>query len=86
MADPLLPLSLAHFGDGINDSYLSGMNMTELHQLLSLMLRSRYYPASIIVCHSQPSAWTPANGTTLCPTNTGLYHVGRVSFHTCLMM
>lgn len=78
-------VSAAQHGDGINGDYARGLPKAEM-QLLQLVMRRRpRQGSSVVVCHSEPGAWTVLDGaryhTAPCPGGPGM-SVGRTMFES----
>lgn len=78
-------VSGAQHGDGINGDYARGLPPAEM-QLLQLVMRRRPRQGSaVIVCHSEPGAWSVLDGaryhTSPCPGGPGM-SVGRTMFES----
>lgn len=78
-------VSGAQHGDGINGDYARGLPKAEM-QLLQLVMRRRpRQGSSVVVCHSEPGAWTVLDGaryhTSPCPGGPGM-SVGRTMFES----
>ena len=78
-----------HHGDMVDAAYYRGLSK-EYYDMLNQMMMRRYPPArdSVVVCHSEPGAWSPARyETSRCPPEgytrrDALRVVGRTMFET----
>ena len=78
-----------HHGDAVDVAYYRGLPK-EYYDMLNRMMMTRYPPArdSVVVCHSEPGAWSPARyETSRCPPEgytrrDALRVVGRTMFET----
>ena len=79
----------SHHGDTVDAAYYRGLPR-EYYDLLNRLLMARFPPAkgSVVVCHSEPGAWSPAKyETSRCPPegygrDGALRVVGRTMFET----
>jgi glycosyltransferase involved in cell wall biosynthesis len=87
--DAALDLTCMQHGDSIDNAMWGGMVKEDRQRLGKLMLRTQQTQAlDVVICHSEPGAWTPARyNTAPCP---GTYEgprrarviVGRTMFET----
>ena len=83
------PLRATLHGDAFNDAFLRGLTPDYREMILEL-LRKRSPPAGecVVVCHSEPGAWSPPRyNTAPCPPqgygkHAALRVVGRTMFET----
>eukprot|EP00906_Rhabdomonas_costata_P024197 RCo034818 len=79
----LVPLRISHHGDLESWHFLRGLPQSTM-EVLSRLASVRVDPDhSIMLCHSEPGAWSPSlYETAPCPLAGGQYLIGRTMFET----
>jgi len=77
-------IQAVHHGDSFRKEYVDGLDEATYNDLYHMTVKEKLDPSSsVVVCHSEPGAWHPANyNTERCPPENSLYTVGRTMFET----
>lgn len=76
-------VSLDQHGDSINREFFQALPAATQAAVMRLYREPVVPQDSIVVCHSEPGAWTPPRyPTTMCPPEGAAFRVGRTMFET----
>lgn len=79
----VLPVKIAHHGDAVSWDFVAGLPLDTQDLLQEAMAREVRREQTVMLCHSEPGAWTPAlYETSPCPLGGSQYVIGRTMFET----